>query len=197
MRPPFFVAGSKPPDTTEAKGSCSERTRDVQDIPEKLLRLVEPVVRAHGLELVDAALGRGPTRSLLRVIVDTPAGDGRVKLDECAAVSRELGHGLDVEELIAGRVHARSHFARRRPHARARDRLRTRRRPQGRARDARAARRPPPLQGRARRVRRQRGAPCAATPRTSRSNSRPSNAPRPSIRSTPRRSRRGDPWTWI
>ena len=31
-----------------------------RDIPEKLLRLVEPVVRAHGLELVDAALGRGP-----------------------------------------------------------------------------------------------------------------------------------------
>ncbi len=73
-----------------------------RDIPEKLLRVVEPVVRAHGLELVDAALGRGPTRSLLRVIVDTPQGDGRVKVDECAAVSRELGHGLDAYELIAG-----------------------------------------------------------------------------------------------
>jgi ribosome maturation factor RimP len=73
-----------------------------RDIPEKLLRVVEPVVRSHGLELVDAALGRGPTRSLLRVIVDTPQGDGRVKVDECAAVSRELGHGLDVCELIPG-----------------------------------------------------------------------------------------------
>ena len=73
-----------------------------RDIPEKLLRVVEPVVRSHGLELVDAALGRGPTRSLLRVIVDTPQGDGRVKVDECAAVSRELGHGLDVSELIEG-----------------------------------------------------------------------------------------------
>ncbi|HTO53321.1 MAG TPA: ribosome maturation factor RimP [Myxococcota bacterium] len=73
-----------------------------RDIPEKLLRVVEPVVRAHGLELVDAALGRGPTRSLLRVIVDTPSGDGRVKVDECAAVSRELGHGLDVSDLIDG-----------------------------------------------------------------------------------------------
>jgi ribosome maturation factor RimP len=73
-----------------------------KNIPEKLLRVVEPVVRAHGLELVDAALGRGPTRSLVRVIVDTPQGDGRVKVDECAAVSRELGHGLDVSELIDG-----------------------------------------------------------------------------------------------
>jgi ribosome maturation factor RimP len=73
-----------------------------KDIPEDLRRVVEPVVRAHGLELVDAALGRGPTRSLLRVIVDTPRGDGRVLVDECAAVSRELGHGLDVSDLIAG-----------------------------------------------------------------------------------------------
>jgi ribosome maturation factor RimP len=73
-----------------------------RDIPEKLLRVVEPVVRAHGLELVDAALGRGPARSLLRVVVDTPRGDGRVLVDECASVSRELGHGLDVSELIEG-----------------------------------------------------------------------------------------------
>jgi ribosome maturation factor RimP len=73
-----------------------------RDIPESLLRVIEPVVRSHGLELVDAAVGRGPTRSLVRVIVDTPSGDGRVKVDDCAAVSRELGPGLDVAELIDG-----------------------------------------------------------------------------------------------
>ena len=73
-----------------------------RDIPESLRRVIEPVVRSHGLELVDAAVGRGPTRSLVRVIVDTPSGDGRVKVDECAAVSRELGPGLDVAELIEG-----------------------------------------------------------------------------------------------
>ena len=73
-----------------------------RDIPESLRRVIEPVVRSHGLELVDAAVGRGPTRSLVRVIVDTPSGDGRVKVDECAAVSRELGPGLDVAELIDG-----------------------------------------------------------------------------------------------
>lgn len=73
-----------------------------KDIPEALRRVVEPVVKAHGLELVDAHVGRGPTRSLVRVIVDTPGGDGRVLVDECAAVSRELGHGLDVAELVRG-----------------------------------------------------------------------------------------------
>lgn len=73
-----------------------------KDIPEKLRRVVEPVVQAHGLELCDAAFGRGPTRTLVRVVLDTKQGDGRVKIDECAAVSRELGHGLDVSDLIDG-----------------------------------------------------------------------------------------------
>src|SRR5262249_5163746 len=73
-----------------------------RDIPESLRRVIEPVVRSHGLELVDAAVGRGPTRSLVRVVVDTPSGDGRVKVDDCAAVSRELGPGLDVAELTEG-----------------------------------------------------------------------------------------------
>ena len=73
-----------------------------KDIPEKLRRVVEPVVHAHGLELCDAAFGRGPTRTLVRVVLDTKQGDGRVKVDECAAVSRELGHGLDVSDLIDG-----------------------------------------------------------------------------------------------
>lgn len=73
-----------------------------KDIPRPLLDLVEPVVRAHGLELVDAGLGRGPTRSLLRVVVDTPDGDGRVPLDACAAVSRELGSHLEAQDAVAG-----------------------------------------------------------------------------------------------
>ncbi len=71
-----------------------------KDIPADLRRVVEPVVQAHGLELVDAGIGRGPTRSLVRIVVDTPVGDGRVLVDECAAISREVGHGLDVSELI-------------------------------------------------------------------------------------------------
>ncbi len=70
-----------------------------RDISPELLRLVEPIVAAHGLELVDATL-RG--RSHLRVVLDTPQGDGSVKLDDCAAVSRELGPALDVADLVPG-----------------------------------------------------------------------------------------------
>lgn len=78
----------------------SQTTAMYKDIPADLRRVVEPVVQAHGLELVDAGMGRGPTRSLVRIVVDTPSGDGRVRVDECAAISREIGHGLDVSDLL-------------------------------------------------------------------------------------------------
>ena len=72
------------------------------DIPESLLRIVEPVVEDHGLELVDAGISRGRGRSHVRVVVDTPSGDGRVLVDTCAEVSRELGHGLDAHDAVPG-----------------------------------------------------------------------------------------------
>ncbi len=73
-----------------------------RDIPQELRSLLEPVIADHGLELVDAELlrGRGPAR--LRVVVDTPAGDGAVSVEGCAALSRELGSHLDVSELLPG-----------------------------------------------------------------------------------------------
>lgn len=73
------------------------------DIPEELRVLIEPVVEAHGLELVDAELlrGRGPWE--LRVTVDTPEGDGKVSIERCAEVSREIGTNLDAVDAIPSR----------------------------------------------------------------------------------------------
>jgi ribosome maturation factor RimP len=71
-----------------------------RDIPEELRELIEPVVEAAGLELVDAALVRGRQPWLLRVTIDTPVGDGRVGVDACAALSRELGTHLDAADAI-------------------------------------------------------------------------------------------------
>jgi len=65
-----------------------------RDIPAELLRVIEPIVCDHGLEIVDGAVLRGKGRTRVRVTVDTQVGDGRVLVDECAAVSREIGHGL-------------------------------------------------------------------------------------------------------
>jgi ribosome maturation factor RimP len=71
-----------------------------RDIPEELRVLIEPVVEDAGYELVDALLTRGRAPWLLRVVLDTPAGDGRVPVDECASVSRELGSQLEAADTI-------------------------------------------------------------------------------------------------
>ncbi len=73
-----------------------------QDIPKNLLGVIEPVVLDHELELVDAQARQGRGRAHLRVVVDTPEGDGRVTVEACAVVSREIGHGLDAEDFFRG-----------------------------------------------------------------------------------------------
>jgi ribosome maturation factor RimP len=61
--------------------------------------VVEPVVRSHGLELVELEWrGRRP-RAILRVFVDKPGG---VAIRDCERLSRELGDVLDAEGLVSG-----------------------------------------------------------------------------------------------
>jgi ribosome maturation factor RimP len=74
-----------------------------RDIPEEMRALIEPIVDDHGLELVDVDLQRGRAPWILRVIVDTPKGDGLVPVDGCARVSREIGSHLDAGDLIPSR----------------------------------------------------------------------------------------------
>ncbi len=73
-----------------------------RDIPEELLALIEPVVEDHGLELVDVERSGGRAPRRLRVIVDNPNGDGRVLVDLCATVSREIGTHLDAADAMQG-----------------------------------------------------------------------------------------------
>jgi len=73
-----------------------------RDIPEELREIIEPVVVDAGLELVDVFLARGPRPWLLRVTLDTPAGDGRVSVERCAEVSREIGTQLDAADVVPG-----------------------------------------------------------------------------------------------
>ena len=64
--------------------------RDVD--PAVLERLLEPVVRAAGLDLESVRVGSAGRRRLLRVVVDA---DGGVDLDNIALVSREASARLD------------------------------------------------------------------------------------------------------
>jgi ribosome maturation factor RimP len=67
--------------------------------------LIEPIVTAHGLELVDVEQHQGRPPWRVRVIVDTPQGDGRVEIERCAAISREIGANLDAADAIAVAYH--------------------------------------------------------------------------------------------
>jgi ribosome maturation factor RimP len=73
-----------------------------RDISPALLHVIEPVASSHGLEIVDASVNQGPGRTHVQVVLDTPQGDGRVTLGACAGVSREIGTGLDADDLFNG-----------------------------------------------------------------------------------------------
>jgi len=73
-----------------------------RDIPEELRAVIEPIVESHGVELVDVVRRQGRAPLRLRVIVDSPAGDGRVGVDRCAAIAREVGAHLDAADVIRG-----------------------------------------------------------------------------------------------
>lgn len=63
--------------------------------------MIEPVVEDAGFELVDVKVTRGRPPWLLRVTIDRPEGDGRVSVEQCARVSREVGSQLDAADAMA------------------------------------------------------------------------------------------------
>ncbi len=68
---------------------------------EELQNLLAPVIAALGLECVGIEFAPSRGNSLVRLYID--AADRPVNLDDCEAVSREVGAALDVADLIAGR----------------------------------------------------------------------------------------------
>ena len=75
-------------DTPAAPRPGSRRGVD----PAELERLLEPVVRAAGMDLESVRVGSAGRRRLLRVVVDAVGG---VSLDDIALVSREVSARLD------------------------------------------------------------------------------------------------------
>ncbi len=62
-----------------------------RDIPPELRALIEPIVEAPPW--------------LVRITIDTVSGDGRVPIDHCAKVSREVGTQLDAQDAIERTYH--------------------------------------------------------------------------------------------
>ncbi|MBU0965805.1 MAG: ribosome maturation factor RimP [Proteobacteria bacterium] len=66
-------------------------------IVEEVERLIEPVLSENFLELVEVQFRQEPVGWVLRLIIYKQGG---TSVDDCAKVSRELSHILDVEDLI-------------------------------------------------------------------------------------------------
>jgi ribosome maturation factor RimP len=64
--------------------------------------LIEPVVLEHDCELVDVEQARDRGQGLLRITVDSPEGDGRVSIERCVAISREVETLLDAADAMPG-----------------------------------------------------------------------------------------------
>jgi ribosome maturation factor RimP len=71
----------------------------IDSLPEKIASLVEPVARAHGLDLVDVEYHPHGRRSILRLVLDR---EGGITLDSLADVSREVSDLLDAHDIVPG-----------------------------------------------------------------------------------------------
>ncbi len=71
-----------------------------EDLIDRLTALAQPILEEEGLELVELVFKRSSRRSLVRLFIDKPGG---VTLDDCSALSSQLGDLLDVEDIIPNR----------------------------------------------------------------------------------------------
>ena len=77
-------------------------TKATEQLVNSLEQLIDPICRAHGVELVDVRYLREPKGAVIRVIIDrdvpgVEVGSG-VSLEDCTAVSRDVSTSLDVHE---------------------------------------------------------------------------------------------------
>ena len=81
---------SKDRDTTKDK----DKRRNIE---EAVNRLVEPILSEMGIALFDLQFRRETVGWVLRIVIDK---EDIVSVDDCAAVSREVGALLDINEVI-------------------------------------------------------------------------------------------------
>jgi ribosome maturation factor RimP len=72
----------------------------LDDLKEKIRQLAEPVVAAEGMELIHVECLKMQMRWIVRLFLDKENG---VTLDDCTAISNQLGDIIDIHELINGR----------------------------------------------------------------------------------------------
>lgn len=76
---------------------ASEEKKTGSPLLGRLNELIEPVVLGLGLELADLQFRREAHGWVLRIILD---GEQGISVEDCAEVSRDVGHLLEVEDPI-------------------------------------------------------------------------------------------------
>jgi ribosome maturation factor RimP len=71
-----------------------------RDYEMKIKELAAPVIEAEGMELIYAQCLKMKSRWIVRIFLDK---EGGVTLDDCAAVSNQLGDILDMHDVPPGR----------------------------------------------------------------------------------------------
>jgi ribosome maturation factor RimP len=79
-------------------------TQAQQQLESALERLIDPICRAHAVELVDVRYLREPRGAVIRIIIDRDVPDlevgSGVTLEDCTGVSRDVSTALDVHDEI-------------------------------------------------------------------------------------------------
>jgi ribosome maturation factor RimP len=79
---------------------CGWNSAGAMKAPDKLTRIVEPVVLGLGYELVGIEFDSH--QRVLRIYIDRESG---IHVDDCSKVSHQLSGVLDVEDPIPGKYH--------------------------------------------------------------------------------------------
>jgi ribosome maturation factor RimP len=69
----------------------------MEDIKNRVVGIIEPVINSLGIELVDIELNKMRRKAMLRVYIDK---EGGITIADCERVSREIEGVLDVEDPI-------------------------------------------------------------------------------------------------
>jgi len=96
----------------EAPKSIPSTVGNDPNLRERLSAVIDPVVRAHGAELVDVEL-KNETGWILRVYVEKLGAsaermstkDAAINLELCSSIARDLSPALDVADPIPHRYH--------------------------------------------------------------------------------------------
>lgn len=71
--------------------------KNIDELGEKIKKIIEPVINADGIELYDIEFNRMRGKGFLRVFIEK---EGGVTIEDCGRISREIEATLDVEDPI-------------------------------------------------------------------------------------------------